>query len=174
MTAPTAKLPLITFLSGPAPAQLSLASALSIADSELMPCSFLTPVLAACRATFFEEDPSVTIEPTTTLPVADVQAGVFVAAYERMLRDHFGIDTIGQLMIRALEENRDYFERFVLTDYSHLADLRVVASHYGPDNCLMIGLNGSAENYPEFRFLGLADDPAATPKDRLTALTSLL
>jgi hypothetical protein len=170
----TAKLPLITFLSGPAAAQHSLAVALGAADPELMPCSFLTPILAACRATFFEEDPSATIEPTTTLPLADCQAGVFVAAYERMLRDQFGIDIIGQLMVRALDENGDYFDRFVLTDYSHLADLRAVTKRFGPESCLMVGLNGSAENYPEFRFISFPDDQSATPKDRFTALLSYL
>lgn len=172
----TLLLPRITFLAGPPTQCRELASIIAEADSEAMPCSFRTPILSACRAIFYEEDPSINLLAETELPIVKEPVADFLHNLETMLRNHYGPTLLGQIMLRSIEENSNYFDRFVLIDGIY-TDMEEIANNLGRQNCLLIDLspNPPTQVGPAgVRYLGYIEQPNASPLERLELLTSLL
>lgn len=169
------KLPFATFLVGPRLSCQILAADLSQTDAELMQVSLRTPVEAALCATFFENDPSLAIHDNLELPFTVKKASEFIQRYSDFVRSAYGDYMLGRLAVRGIEENADYFERFVVLD-GEPDEIRFMVEHFGRNRSLVLHIDSPRPPIPAgITTLGYDNfDPCLSTVERIRHLTALL
>lgn len=176
------KLPAFTFIHGPAVLSTEVANLITDSLVDVQGHSFQGPLRDAVLGLFFGGDPSIDIGarldlPTPCAPIPEITFKRLLDQLHRDLRTIYGTDILGQLAVTKVQENAEFFSRFVFDDlnFELLTDARRVIKAFDAENCLIINLVADSETLPlKSQNVRTIDIVGGTPTEILQAITNEL
>jgi len=161
---PIPQIPHITFLCGGPPLlRTEVANILSDIVPSAQAHSFAAPIRDGVLGTFFMGDPSIDVSKLTHLPILPQNNsptfGDFISAFSQFMASFFANPSIiGLLAARRIEENRDYFDRFIFDDADTKENMRLIADIFGREHALIINFVSPSFTSQSMRVIDLPSD----------------